>query len=176
MVSHADWIYTRSELDEAQQTRSVDRLDKLSIHQSKFVRAQVAGNHYCTKTLRERLAQDPSRGVVGWLIGNPSLTKEEFDEIFSASQKQGYCSVVTQALASSPLANTTQLRQLAHEQSFSIQLAILNNYVGRGEDYLRLISQYLDKSGKNPKDLSEVEKLAYYRTTGSRFPPENGNG
>lgn len=176
MVTSADWIYTRSELDEAQHARDVAILEALSKHLSKFVRAQVAGNPNCPKALRELLAHDPSHGVVGWLIGNPALTKEEFDEIFITSQKLGYCSVVTQALASSPLADTAQLRQLAHEKSWSIQLAILNNYVGRGEDYLQLISQYLEKSGKNPKDWSEVEKLAYYRTYGSRFPPENENG
>lgn len=174
-MSDADWKFTRNELDEAQQTHDIVLLDELSKHPSKFVRAQVAGNHNCPKALRERLAQDPSRGVAGWLIGNPSLTKEEFDEIFDTAQKHGYCSVVTQALASSSLADTHQLRQLAHEQSFSIQLAILNNYRGRGKDYLELISQYLEKSGKKPKDWSEVEKLAYYRTYGSRFPPDNGD-
>jgi hypothetical protein len=169
----SDWNFTRAELDAASTSSDTTELSQLCHHESKFVRAQVAGNRHCPQALREIRSRDISRGVIGWLIGNPSLSKQEFDDIFNTSQKQGYCSVVIQALASSPLADTHQLRLLAHEQTFSIQLAILNNYRGRGKDYLELISQYLEKSGKNPTDWSEVEKLAYYRIYGSRLPPDD---
>lgn len=173
MVTEADWKYTRRELDEARHTTDVERLEELSRHKSKFVRAQVAGNPHSNIVLRQILALDSSRGVILWLIGNPSLTKSEFDDIFTCSRKQGYCDVVTPTLAGSLFSDIYQLTQLTHERFWNMQIAILNNHIGRGDEYFKLIQQYLAHPDSKYKDWTEVEKLAYYRINNSRLPPQD---
>ena len=168
----SDWDYTRHDLDTAQASMDEGVLCHLSQHTSKFVRAMVAGNKHCPYELRKQLVQDTSRGVLGWLIGNPSLTKDEFADIFAKSRAQGYCSVVTQALASSKLATTDQLHQLAHENTWTVTMCILNNHLGRGDDYTQLIKRYEAKPDIEYKQWTEIEKLAYFRITGNRIPRE----
>lgn len=169
----ADWNYTRHELDTAGTSSNTAELSKLAHHESRFVRAQVAGNRHCPKELRGIRSRDTSRGVIGWLIGNPSLTKVEFDHLFRQSMKRGYCSVITPALASSFHADIEQLTQLAKLQSkemnWNVHICILNNYRGRGDNYLELIRHLLPNEDTKSQHWTEIEKLAYLRTFGSRL-------
>jgi len=168
-----DWNYSRIELDEAQNTNDESRLRLLSTHPSKFVRAQVAGNRHSPRALRESLSLDSAKGVIVWLISNPSLTKEEFDGIYLTAQKESSGSIITQALASSQLADMMQLHQLTRDHNWCIKLEILNNHVGRGDDYKQLIEQYLAKEGTRSKNWDEIEKLAYFRIFNIRYPPDD---
>lgn len=170
-----DWLFTKADWDEAHVSNNEKTLHDLSCHTSRFVRAAVAGNRYCPLPLRQQLALDTSRGVVMWLIGNPALTKSEYDAIFYASQNKGYCDVVTPALARSALADLHQLDQLTHWHTWNVQLEILNNYRGRGDDYRQLLSRYLAKADTEYRDWTELEKLAHFRTYNTRLPIEENS-
>lgn len=116
-MNEKDWTYTADELVVAQTSTVNETLVALSKHNSRFVRAMVAGNQYCPIELRTGLANDSSRGVRMWLLGNPTLTKLEFDSMFNTSRDNGYCDVVTPALARSHHADIHQLAQLAHDHT-----------------------------------------------------------
>lgn len=148
-------------------------LATLSKHRSKYVRARVAGNPHTSKATRVALQHDASLGVIGWLIGNPKLTQGEFDTIFTSCLSHDF-SCVHIALAASNRATIFQLQQLQHFQKWNIDIALLNNHKGREQAaYHALIKRYLPFEDSNFKEWTELQKLAYFRTYGTRFPNQN---
>lgn len=166
-----DWNFTRDELELARTTTHTGTLHTLAQHESRFVRAQVAGNCHIDLPLRLLLRFDRSRGVIYWLISNKSLSKVEYDDLLERIVAQGIDNMLSSKLASSCHASITQLLRLQSYHQWGIDLAILNNYNGRDANaYRALVARYLPGEDVPFEQWTELEQLAYLGTYGIRRP------
>jgi hypothetical protein len=165
-----DLKFTRQELDEARLTAAEDTLLALSEHQSRFVRAVVAGNPNTPLYIRQALARDKSPGVLLWLVGNPSITKDEFDVVWRRARGSDMWNSLKSTLAGNRQADIRQLTDAARENDWAVTLSIINNHRDRGDEYKKLITPYVPSEDKPFKMWSEIEKLAYFRMSGRRIP------
>ncbi len=152
---------------------SVDpyELTQLKLHPSYFVRARVAGNIHTPLQVREYLQNDEHRGVLYWLINNKQLTHTEFNELFEKYGRGAYDDVLHPALAGSPLASIDQLAELKARGRWIIHITILNNHKGRSHgEFCTLIKSLLPPEDIPISQWNEIQKLAYLRTFGTRFP------
>ncbi len=166
-----DWNYTRDELELARTSMSTAILHRLAQHESRFVRAQIAGNCHTDLPLRLLLRFDRSRGVIYWLINNKSLSKVEYDDLLERIMTQGIDDMLCSALAGSCHASIAQLLRLQSYHQWGIDIAILNNYKDRDtRAYRALIARYLPGEDVPFEQWTEIEQLAYLRTYGIRRP------
>lgn len=141
-----------------------------------FARVLAAQNPAATGVVLDQFLTDARKGVVLAALWNPNLTKAQYDETFTQILLDGFCIMLTPALAENPLADNAQLalllrRNKEHWHNECLELDVLNNYRGRDEsEFVKLIAGLMPKT-EEWRDWTEVEKRAYFRTTGRRRPP-----
>ncbi len=165
-----DIDFSPADYDLAARAHDLTILAELVEHPSRFIRARVAGNHYISRKLRDRLRTNPNEhtGVLGWLISNPAFTAEEYREVFATWQGRGYDGNIHLNLASSEHATIEDLTYLLKMNNWGVTLAVLNN-TARRADLPPLIKHLLPDEDKPWEKWSDLEKLAYFRTHGRRF-------
>ncbi len=165
--------FNRSEYDRAEQSGDENELSLLSEHTSRFIRARVAGNPGTSRSIRDRLYAQAGiqTGIIGWLLGNPAFTREEFEIVYTDYLGRSYDGNVHISLAMSRHATTRELGELLRINHWCVTMAVLNNYKERDRDeYCKIIKSLMPKEDREPSEWSEEEKLAYFRTTGKRRP------
>ncbi len=170
--------FIRSDYDTAASSHDIFILAQLAEHPSRYIRARVAGNPHTPEHIRAQLWRQAGRhsGILLWLLGNPSLTRAEFITIFTEYIGQTYDANVHISLAASRHATTSELATLLHFGQWAVTMAVLNNYQGRNQDEYRSVisnKKLLPDEDLAWEQWSEVEKLAYFRTTGRRRPPNS---
>lgn len=165
--------FTRAEYNRAEQSFDEAELAALSMHTSRYIRTRVAGNPNTPREVRDKLRESTSSqtGILLWLLGNLSCTREEFTAIYMAYIGRSYEGNVHIALASSHHATTRELCDLLRINHWCVTMAVLNNYKSRDfDEYRKIIKPYLPDEETSWEKWKEEEKLAYFRTTGNRRP------
>ena len=169
--------FTRRELDIAAGSTDEAILASLANHPSRYIRARVAGNPHTSRNTRDTLRENTKErtAVLLWLLGNPSCTREEYTLIFQDYVGRNYDGNVHTSLASCRHATTSELGILLGLNQWAVTMAVLNNYRGRNLDEYRNIIKIIPLPDEDLawEKWSEIEKLAYLRTTGLRRPESN---
>ena len=167
----SDWGFSPATYLMAAESVNPDELTQLRLHLSHFVRARVAGNIHTPLQVREYLQHDEHRGVLCWLIHNKQLTHIEFNKLFEKYGRGVYDDMLHPTLAGSPLASINQLAELKTRGRWIIHITILNNHKGRNHGELcTLIKSLLPPEDIPISQWNEIQKRAYLRTFGTRFP------
>jgi hypothetical protein len=166
-----DFDFTSNEWEQGRTCSDQTELQTLVEHKSKFVRAVVAGNQHLSLEQRRTLSFDSSRGVIMWLLGNESLSKTEYDNMFERITACDFDDILYPELARSRHASIAQLVRLQSYHQWGVDIAILNNHKGRGKgEYQKLIRRYLPMEETPYDRWTEIEKLSFFRTHDVRTP------
>jgi len=80
----AELDFLKTDYDDAITSQHATRLELLSRHPSRYVRARVMGNPYTPLRVRDCMRQEYNNdpGLLSWLFQNPALTRGEFVAIY----------------------------------------------------------------------------------------------
>jgi hypothetical protein len=91
---------------------SAERLDELSIHDSRSVRHCVASHPRTKQFTLQRMLDDKDISVLGCLARNENISQEILDFLFNLSGENGYV-LVADALAKNPITKPHMLESLS---------------------------------------------------------------
>jgi hypothetical protein len=163
--------FTRAEYDLATSSSDEALLEVLAQHGSHYIKAAVARNPYSTTNIRSELRAAPAvhPAIIMAILHNPACSSLEFRELYRAYMTEVYTSTIHLALAASRHATIADLAQLVRFKTWGIIMAVLNNHEHHDQSvYLTLIRPFLPGEELPGHEWTEVHKLAYYRTYGSR--------
>lgn len=162
--------FEAEEYQRAKQSTDATELAMLADHPSRYIKARVAGNPYTAPQTLEELRINPGHsGIILWMLGNPALQETQYRLIFNAYVGQAFDFNIHSGLASHKFATLENLERLLEKDRWNITLAVLNN---RNRDnifgYKDLIKALLAPEGTLARDMTEIQKLAYFRYTDIR--------